>query len=366
MREDLRNQRYKVDKVESKALEGNPLKVTNVRDVSIYLPPSYFEDETTKFPVIYLLHGYGGSITDLIVGTQADFKRNYPLILRILLKKVFSNLTTFEKLDQLIMSKEIPPFILVQPDGSLRIHDMFETKNPDGSYKMKGSFYVNSPFTGNYNDFIFEEVPSYIEQKYRVKPQKESRALIGGSMGGYGALLGGMKYPDQYNIVVALSPLIIPLNLFNVEMMMPIYRKIYGKKKAKAIGQKDIDDIRDSSDLIFSHNAPVIPTMQKNDGKIILTNQEGIANWQTADLTNVILQYPSAFKDLTLILSCDILDEYHFAPEIREFHQVLLNHNIPHEIDIYEDSQAEKISPHTLGIGNQILPSIKRCLNEIK
>ena len=365
MQTDFRKQRFRVDKIESKALDGNPLKVTNIREVSIYLPPSYFEDESTKYPVIYLLHGYGGSIDDLIVGTKADFKRHYPLILRVLLKKVFGNLITFEKLDQLILNKEIPPFVLVQPDGSLKIHDIFETKNPDGSYKMKGSFYVNSPYTGKYNDFIFEEVPAYVEQEYRIKSRKGSRALIGGSMGGYGALLGGIKYSDQYNIVIAMSPLITPLNLFNVEMQRPIYRKIYGKKKAKAMGQKDIDDIRDSSDLIFSHNSPVIPTMKQTDGKLILTNQEGIENWRVNDLLHILPQFPSAFNNLSLILNCDVLDEYNFAPEIREFHQALQTRNIPHELDLYRDKQAEKISPHSLGIGNQILPSIKKCLDII-
>src|SRR5258707_15721888 len=47
-------------KVHGKALEGNLEGDSPDRDVSIYLPPSYATDKSRRYPVIYLLHGYGG------------------------------------------------------------------------------------------------------------------------------------------------------------------------------------------------------------------------------------------------------------------------------------------------------------------
>ena len=46
--------------VHGKALEGNLEADSPDREVTVYLPPSYARDETTRYPVVYLLHGYGG------------------------------------------------------------------------------------------------------------------------------------------------------------------------------------------------------------------------------------------------------------------------------------------------------------------
>src|SRR5207237_3519283 len=46
--------------VHGKALEGNLEADSPDRDVTVYLPPSYAGDQTRRFPVVYLLHGYGG------------------------------------------------------------------------------------------------------------------------------------------------------------------------------------------------------------------------------------------------------------------------------------------------------------------
>src|SRR5689334_10716164 len=47
-------------KVHGKALEGNLEGDSADRDVTVYLPPSYTTDQNRRFPVVYLLHGYGG------------------------------------------------------------------------------------------------------------------------------------------------------------------------------------------------------------------------------------------------------------------------------------------------------------------
>src|SRR6266540_2169811 len=46
--------------VHGKALEGNLEADSPDRDVTVYLPPSYAGDQTRRYPVVYLLHGYGG------------------------------------------------------------------------------------------------------------------------------------------------------------------------------------------------------------------------------------------------------------------------------------------------------------------
>jgi hypothetical protein len=46
--------------VHGKALEGNLEGDPPDREVTVYLPPSYAADQTRRFPVVCLLHGYGG------------------------------------------------------------------------------------------------------------------------------------------------------------------------------------------------------------------------------------------------------------------------------------------------------------------
>src|SRR5215208_8004294 len=46
--------------VHGKSLEGNLEGDSPDRDVLIYFPPSYAGDQARRFPVVYLLHGYGG------------------------------------------------------------------------------------------------------------------------------------------------------------------------------------------------------------------------------------------------------------------------------------------------------------------
>ena len=59
-------------KVHGKALEGNLEGDSPDRDVSIYLPPSYATEQSRRYPVIYLLHGYTDN-DDLWFGSKPHF-----------------------------------------------------------------------------------------------------------------------------------------------------------------------------------------------------------------------------------------------------------------------------------------------------
>jgi pimeloyl-ACP methyl ester carboxylesterase len=72
----------------------------------------------------------------------------------------------------------------------------------NGYNKLEGSFFNNSPVTGNWEDFVVNEAVSYIDSHYRTLPTRDSRAIFGLSMGGYGATLLSMKHPDVFSIGV--------------------------------------------------------------------------------------------------------------------------------------------------------------------
>ena len=134
------------------------------RKVSVYLPPGY-EQGSKRYPVIYYLHGFTG--TD----------------------SIYANMKMI--LDRGISQKKIRPFILVQPSH----FTLYE-----------GSFYTNSSLTGNWADFTAKELVEYVDKNFRTMATRESRAIGGHSMGGYGAIKLGMLYPEMFSSVYALSP----------------------------------------------------------------------------------------------------------------------------------------------------------------
>jgi S-formylglutathione hydrolase FrmB len=156
-------------KVHGKSLEGNLLGETSAPDVSIYLPPSYTTERNRRYPVLYLLHGYTG--TDLSyfgpTGRQAH----------VIAERVFAGRAARE-------------MILVMPNAM----------NAYG-----GSMYSSSVTTGNWEGYIAEDLVAYMDQNYRTIPVRDARGLAGHSMGGYGTIRIGMKRPDVFAAIYALS-----------------------------------------------------------------------------------------------------------------------------------------------------------------
>ncbi|TWI79500.1 putative esterase [Lacibacter cauensis] len=141
------------------------------RRLSIYLPPDY-ETSTQCYPVIYVLHGYGGT-DSLMMSVWFNFK---------------------ELLDEAIKTGKMRPMIVVAPNSNT---------------KLQGSFYTNSSVTGNWADYIAKDVVQYIDKNFRTIPDRRSRGLCGHSMGGNGALKLGMQFADIFSAVYALSPAVL-------------------------------------------------------------------------------------------------------------------------------------------------------------
>jgi S-formylglutathione hydrolase FrmB len=362
--------RYKIDKFYSKSLENNPLGSPVNRKINIYLPPGYYEDEKRKYPVIYFLHGYSENDKSWTINSanSQDKSIDWNQVPKKFLERIaLDKLLTFEKLDNLITEEELTPFILVQPDGSLEIPNIHKRKDFNGKIMTKGSFYVNSPYSGNYMNYIIEDVITYIDSNYRTIPKKEDRAIIGGSMGGYGALYLSIHHPEKFIATVALSPgNPCDLELLNWKLKIPIYTEIFGNKLSEQIGEFAWNDIMDTYDLLFSNTTRLLPSIRRNEqGDIIEYNKESYQNWQKFDLISIINENPELLMNLHLQLNCDINDEFGLAKVAEEIHLRLLTFDISHEYELYSDPKAS-LTPHALGIGYRILPGIIFCLKFIK
>ncbi|CZF80148.1 Putative esterase [Grimontia marina] len=74
----------------------------------------------------------------------------------------------------------------------------------DGRSSLNGSWYINSPVSGNFLDYLTVDVVKEIDIRYRTQPGK--MAIFGHSMGGFGAMLAAMENPTLYRACVGLSP----------------------------------------------------------------------------------------------------------------------------------------------------------------
>jgi pimeloyl-ACP methyl ester carboxylesterase len=160
------------DSVRSPALEGNLLGDSPVRRVLVYLPPSYALDDGQRFPVVYLLHGFGGAPADWTEGSYQGLRLQVTM-------------------DSLVQAGAIREFIVVMPDGS---------------NSLGGSAFTNSTTTGNWETYLVRDVVRTMDARYRTMRRGSSRGIGGHSMGAAAALRVAMRFPGLFGSVYAMSP----------------------------------------------------------------------------------------------------------------------------------------------------------------
>ncbi len=133
----------------------------------VYLPPDY-DVGTRRYPVLYMLHGAGGSYTE------------------------WSDSFLPQRADDAILRGEIRPLIIVMPDGGQR------------------QFWANWPGGPSWADYVAYDVVGLIDARFRTLPLPTGRAIGGLSMGGLGALQIAIHHPDIFGVVGAHSPSIRP------------------------------------------------------------------------------------------------------------------------------------------------------------
>ena len=143
------------------------------RKFAVYLPPDY-QNSTRSYPVLYLLHGYTDDHTGWV---------QFGEVLHIA--------------DKAIISGEATSMIIVMPDA--------DTGLPGYTNSISGKW--------NYEDFFFEEFMPRVEERFRIKKEKQFRAISGLSMGGGGSFLYALRRPDLFSSAAPLSAWMGPKNL---------------------------------------------------------------------------------------------------------------------------------------------------------
>jgi Putative esterase len=150
--------------IESDALEDNPLGDPERRPLYVYRPPGVELDHPRPLAAIYVIQGFTGQVDSWL--NRSPFER-----------------TMIERLDLMFAAGECPDALVVFVDAWT-------------SYG--GSQFLNSSGTGDYLDYLCDDVVGFVDERYPTAAAKEHRGLTGKSSGGYGAMVVPMLRPDVF------------------------------------------------------------------------------------------------------------------------------------------------------------------------
>jgi S-formylglutathione hydrolase FrmB len=126
----------------------------------VVIKPGKYKFTTAKFPVVYLLHGYGGWYSNIII-----------------------------RIPQMQEYADTYQSIFVCPDGAA------------------ASWYIDSPVDSSYRyeSYIVSDVVTYIDKNYKTIADRGHRAICGLSMGGQGAFFLALRHATVFGAAGSMS-----------------------------------------------------------------------------------------------------------------------------------------------------------------
>jgi enterochelin esterase-like enzyme len=306
-------------KVHGTSLEGNLEGDAVDRDVFVFLPPSYALEKSRRYPVVYALHGFS------IGAEQWTHEIHVP--------------QTIEG----AFAQGAKEMIIVLPD-SKTLHN--------------GSMYSSSVTTGDFEQFIARDLVGYIDAHYRTIPERQSRGLVGHSMGGYGATRIGMKHSDVFGSLYIMSPCC--LSPRQAGSMNPEIAKSLESVKTPA----------DSASLPFFARATLAsaaawsPNPKNPPLYLDLPTKEGapqpdvFAKWAANAPLAFLDQYVGSFRRYRAI-SIDVGDQDSLRVDTVTFHEVLDKYGITNRFEVYSGTHTSKVADR---FQNHVLPFFNQNL----
>ncbi len=219
---------YELLSVESPAIKAARIPEKGIAEIHVVLPASYAASTEKRYPVVYALHGFGDGALSILGALRRP-------------------------LTQAAADGTCPEVILVAIEGG---------------NSLGGSFYLNSPATGNWEDLVTAETVALIDARYRTVAEAGARLIAGYSMGGFGAWNIAIGHPDVFAAAWAACPGAWDPNGMRdtLQGWAPIYRTAYGAALAP--------------DLSAPAPYAVVPTFDGSaaDGKVIAAWERGFGD----------------------------------------------------------------------------------------
>lgn len=291
-------------KVHGTALEGNLEGDAVDRDVIVFLPPSYASEPARRYPVVYALHGYS-------IGAEQ-------------------------------WTHEIHVPQTIEGAFAQGAHEMIVVL-PDAKTVHNGSMYSSSVTTGDFENFIAHDLVSYIDSHYRTISERDSRGLVGHSMGGYGATRIGMKHADVFGSLYIMSPCC--LSPRPAGPMAPEAEKTLAAVKSAEDSAKLPFMLRAqlASAAAWSPdplNPPLYLDLPSKDG---VPQPEVIAKWTANSPLAFLDQYVRNLRRYRAI-SIDVGDQDGLRADTTKLHEALDKYKIPNPFEVYSGTHTSRVA----------------------
>jgi len=308
-------------KIHGKSLEGNLEGNAVDRPALVMLPPSYKSEPGRRYPVIYALHGYS-------IGAEQ-------------------------------WAKEIHVPQTIEGAFAKGAREMIVVML-DSKTAYNGSMYSSSPTTGDFEDYVAEDAVAYMDSHYRTIPDRNSRGLVGHSMGGYGAARIGMKRSDVFGGLYIMSPC----------CMSPRGAGVPGNDpKATYAAIADLKSPADAEKLGFGlkaqlavasawspdpKNPPLyldLPVGEKKD--------EVLAKWAANAPLAFVDQYIHNLREYRGI-GIDVGDMDGLKADTTKLHDILDSYGIKNQFEVYHGTHTSRVA---FRIQDHVLPFFSKTLS---
>jgi len=160
--------------------QGFPSRhLPDIRDVIVYLPPGYETEPERTYPVLYMHDGQN------LFDGQTSFIPGRTWQVR-------------EHADEAIEAGEIEPLVIV---------GMYNTGDRRlAEYTHERDWQRGGGEAELYGQLLTEELLPWIATQYRVRTDRDSTGLAGSSLGGLVTLYLGLRHPERFGKLAAMSP----------------------------------------------------------------------------------------------------------------------------------------------------------------
>jgi enterochelin esterase-like enzyme len=296
--------------IPGKSLEGNLEGNASTRDALVFLPPGYQKGKQ-KYAVIYALHGYS-------IGAEQ-------------------------------WSKEIHVPRTIEGAFAQGAREMIVVL-PDSKTVHNGSMYSSSPTTGDFENYVARDVVAYMDSHYRTLPVRESRGLVGHSMGGYGASRIGMKHSDVFGSLYIMSPCCLSARPAPDAAIMKALESVKSPADSAKLSFFERATLATASAWSPNPaNPPLFLDLPVKDGE---PRPEILAKWTANAPLAFVDQYVGGLRRYRGI-AIDVGDQDWLRMDAKQLHQVLDLHGIANTFDEYAGDHTNRLGDR---FQNHVLP----------
>ena len=283
-------------KVHSPSVAGNLEGNSADREVFVILPASYAKSPGRRYPVLYFLHGF--------TATAAGYM-------------------DYLKFGEAMAATGAEMIVVV----------------PDSYTRHGGSMYSNSPTVGDFEGFIARDLVAWVDGKYRTLAKRESRGLAGHSMGGYGTLKIGMKYPQVFSSLYAMSSCCLSPRTASPAMLKPL--------ESITVDQAVAGDFLTRANFAVAAAWSPAPDKPPFFADIGLDKQGQpdplvFAKWAANAPLAMLPQYLPALRSMTAI-ALDVGDKDFLLSDNQAIHAELTRFGIVHGWTLYDGDHGNRI-----------------------